>query len=146
MSIRPKRTMAVALTGALLLAASGCSSDDTHSNDPRPPAPVVVSASVLPTKVVASPVAVGAGPVSLVIANLSQSEQRVTLESADEPGTGGPGTTQTTPPIEPTGTATLKADVTPGRYSVRVESDEVTPATLEVGAPRESAQDSVDVP
>ena len=141
MSTRPNRTMAAALTGALLLAVSGCGgSGDSHSNEPRPASPVVISASVLPTHVTASPTTVGAGPISLVVANLSVSDQRVTLESADEPGTGGPGTTQTTQPIEPSGTTTIKADVDPGRYSVRVESDEIAPATIDVGAPRESAQ------
>ena len=148
MSTRPKRTIAAALTGAALLAASGCGGDDDsrHENNPRPASPVVVSASVLPTKVSASPASVGAGPISLVVANLTSGDQRVTLESADEPGTGGPGTTQTTQPIEPSGTTTLKANVDPGRYSVRVEGDEITPATLDVGPPRESAQNAVDLP
>jgi hypothetical protein len=149
MSTRPKRTIAAALTGAALLAASGCGSDSEgspHVNDPRPASPVVVSASVLATHVSASPSSVGAGAISLVVANLTNGDQRVTLESADEPGTGGPGTTQTTQPIEPRGTTTLKADVEPGRYSVRVEGDEIAPATLEVGPPRESAQNAVDLP
>jgi hypothetical protein len=146
MSTRPNRTIAAALAGAAVLAVSGCGSGDKHSNDPRPPSPVVISATVNPAHVVVSPTTVGAGPISLVIANLTVSDQRVTLESADEPGTGGPGTTQTTPPIEADGTGTIKADVDPGRYSVRVESDQVTPATIEVGPPRDSAQNAVDLP
>jgi hypothetical protein len=142
----PKTTMAAALSGFALLAVAGCGSSDKHENNARPASPVVISASVLPKSVAASPTSVGAGPLTLVVANLSMSEQRVTLESADEPGTGGPGTTHTTPPIEPSGTATLKADVDPGRYTVRVEGDEIAPATLEVGPPRESAQNAVDLP
>jgi hypothetical protein len=150
MSTRPKRTIAAALTGTALLAVAGCGGDSkessAHTNNPRPASPVVVSAAVLATHVSSSPATVGAGPISLVVANLTNADQRVTLESADEPGTGGPGTTQTTPPLEPNGTTTLKADVDPGRYSVRVEGDEIAPATLEVGPPRESAQNEVDLP
>jgi len=142
----PKTTMAAAMSCFALLAASGCGSNEKHDNTPRPASPVVVSASVLAKSITASPSNVGAGPITLVVANLTLGEQRVTLESADEPGTGGPGTTHTTPPIEPSGTATIKADVDPGRYTVRVEGDEIAPATLEVGAPRESAQNAVDLP
>ena len=94
----------------------------------------------------ASPTQVGAGPINLVIANVSGSEQRVEARVRRCPGPAEPGTTRTTGPIDPSGTATLKADVEPGRYSIRVEGDAIAPATLEVGAPRESAQDALDLP
>lgn len=136
---------AAALMSAALLGAAGCGSDEAHVNDPRPPSPKTISASITPSRVTISPIQIGAGPVSLVIANVTSSEQKVTLESADNPGSG-PGTTRSTQPIEPSGTAVIKTDVQPGRYSVRVESDDITPAEIEVGPARESAQNDLGIP
>ncbi len=136
---------AAAVTSAALLGAAGCGSKAAHVNDARPPSPVVVSASVTPSRVTVSPLEIGAGPVTLVVANVTGSEQQVTLESADAPGSG-PGTTSTTRPIDPSGTATIKTNVEPGRYTVRVEGDEITPAAIEVGAARESSQNDLDLP
>ena len=145
MSTRSIRRTAAALTGAALFGAAGCGSDEAHVNDPRPPSPITVSASITPSRVTVSPVQIGAGPVSLVIANVTSSEQQVTLESADAPGSG-PGTTRSTQPIEPSGTATIKTSFEPGRYSVRVEGDDITPAEIEVGPERETAQNDLGLP
>ncbi len=145
MTTRPKRTIAAALTGVALLAA-GCGENEQHANDLRPASPIVVNASITPTRISVSPARVGAGPLSLVVANVTGSAQTVTLESADAPGTGGPGTTTSTPAIEPAGTATLKTSVDPGRYSVRVEGDDIAPGAIEVGPPRESSQNDILLP
>lgn len=145
MSTRAMRMTAAGMACAALLGTAGCGSDEAHVNDPRPPSPLNISASITPSRINVSPKEVGAGPVSLVIANITGSRQRVTLESADAPGSG-PGTTRTTQPIEPNGTAVLKTDVRPGSYTVRVESDEISPAGFDVGPQRASAQNDVGVP
>jgi hypothetical protein len=66
----------------------------------------------------------------------------VTLESVDEAGQG-PGLKQETAPISPRDTATLKADVDPGRYSVHVAGDAIAAAALRVGPERKSAQNDL---
>jgi hypothetical protein len=66
----------------------------------------------------------------------------VTLESADEPG-AGPGLRQETAPISPRDTATLKAEVEPGRYTVHVVDDGIAAAALRVGPQRMSAQNDL---
>lgn len=145
MSTRAIRMTAAGMACAALLGTAGCGSEDAHVNDPRPPSPLTISASITPSHITVSPKEVGAGPISLVIANITGSEQRVTLESSDAPGSG-PGTTRSTRPIEPNGTAVLKTDVDEGSYAVRVESDEISPAAFDVGPQRDSAQNDLGVP
>jgi hypothetical protein len=146
MSTTPIRTTAAALAGAALLGVAGCGgSDEAHVNNPRPPSPLTISASITPSRITVSPTEIGAGPISLVVANISGSEQRVTLESADAPGSG-PGTTRSSQPIEPSGTGVLKAEVEQGSYTVRVEGDAISPAGFEVGPDRPSAQNDVGIP
>jgi hypothetical protein len=48
-----------------------------------------------------------------------------------------------TAPISPRDTATLKADVDPGRYSVHVAGDAIAAAALRVGPERKSAQNDL---
>ena len=145
MGIRSMRTTGAVLASAALLGAAGCSSDSAHENDPRPPAVISVSASITPSRVTASPSEIGAGPITLVIANVTSNDQKVTLESADAPGSG-PGTTRSTRSIEPSGTATINTNVEPGRYVVRVDGDAITAAEIEVGPSRESAQNELGIP
>ena len=48
-----------------------------------------------------------------------------------------------TAPISPRDTATLKADVTPGRYTVHVGGGAIRAARLRVGPERASAQNDL---
>jgi hypothetical protein len=66
----------------------------------------------------------------------------VTLESAEKAGSG-PGLRQETAPISPRDTATLKADVKPGRYTVHVRGGGILAARLQVGSQRASAQNDL---
>ena len=66
----------------------------------------------------------------------------MTLESAGPAGSG-PGLKQVTAPISPRDTATLKADVKPGRYTVHVGGDAIRAARLRVGPERASAQNDL---
>jgi hypothetical protein len=139
-----RRTAAIApLAVAAGFALGGCgSSSADYRNDPRPPAPIVVTGYIDDQRVSVSPRSFGAGPISLIVTNQTSTAQRVTLESADKAG-AGPGLKQVTAPISPRDTATLKADVKPGRYTVYVAGDAISAARLQVGAQRASAQNDL---
>ena len=141
---RTTRTGAMALPSAVAaaLALAGCGATADSRTDPRPPAPIVLTASISDQRVSVSPRRFGAGPISLIVTNQTKTAQRVTLESVEKAGQG-PGLKQQTAPISPQDTATLKADVDPGRYSVHVVGDAIVAANLRVGPERRSAQNDL---
>jgi hypothetical protein len=122
-----------------MLVVAGCGSGDRYANEPRPPAPIVITASIGKDKVSVSPKRFGAGPVSLVITNQTSAAQKVTFESAGGQG----GFTQATGPINPSDTATLKADVPQGAAVVKVGGPTIQPARINVGPERPSAQNEL---
>lgn len=127
---------------AAAVLVTGCGSDEDYANKPRPPAPINVTASIGENKITVSPPKFGAGPVVFIIANQSEQPQRVTLQT-DEIGGSQAGIKQTTSPINPRGTATLKVDLREGDYEVSVSGSGVRPATLNVEGERESAQNEL---
>ena len=133
--------VAMATGVAVLLAGCGGSDDSTYANEPRPPAPLVVSASIGSDKVSVSPRKFGAGPITLIVTNQTGQSRELTLET-DEIG-GGPGIRQTSGPINPGDTASLKADLKRGTYRVAVDGKQIAAARLNVGAERESAQNEL---
>jgi hypothetical protein len=139
-----RRTAALAsLAVPAVLAVGGCgSSSADYKNDPRPPGPIVVTGYVDDQRVSVSPRSLGAGPISLIVTNQTSTAQRVTLESAVTTG-AGPGLKQVTAPISPRDTATLKADVKPGSYTVHVAGGAIRAARLQVGPERASAQNDL---
>jgi hypothetical protein len=137
---RMRRTGAMATL--LVIALAGCGGSADYRNDPRPPAAIVLTASVSDQRVSVSPRSFGAGPISLIVTNQTGASQRVTLESSDPAGSG-PGLKQETAPISPRDTATLKADVEPGRYTVHVGGDSIAAVGLRVGPQRASAQNDL---
>jgi hypothetical protein len=122
--------------------AAGCGSGDDYANEPRPPSPINVTAAITDERISVSPDSFGAGPIVLIVSNQSGSPQKVTFQS-DDVETTGPGVKQTTSPINPRGTATLKVDVTEGAYQLSVDGSGVGAATVEVGPKRESAQNEL---
>jgi hypothetical protein len=115
---------AVAVFAALGLGAAGCGSDDEFANSPPPPAAITVSAAISPQRLTVSP------------------SHIVTLRSRGRPR-GGEQLEQSTGPINPGDTASLKADLSAGHYLVTAGSDAIAPTTLVVGAPRENAEDGL---
>jgi hypothetical protein len=132
----------VLFAGATTLAVAGCGSEDSYENRPRPPAPITVTASISDDRVSVSPTRFGAGPVTLVVTNQTERSRDLVLES-DEPGGSQAGIRQQTGPINPQGTASLKADLREGSYVVRVRSDGIDAAEVTVGSKRESAQNEL---
>jgi hypothetical protein len=142
-----RRTLrgAVAATLVLTFAAPGCGGGDDFANDPRGPAPITISAVISPRGVELSPQRLGAGPIELLASNQTQRSQRLQLRSR-RVAEGGTTLAQTTGPINPGDTATLKADVGAGTYVVSVRSARIEPGQLVVTAARRAAQDRSLVP
>jgi hypothetical protein len=142
----PRTARAVLVTlgaGFAGCGLAGCGGGDGgFANDPRPPAAITVSAAILPERVTVSPSHVGAGTVELIASNQTSTSQRVTLRSRGRTGGGAP-LEQSTGPINPGDTASLKADLSAGRYLVTVRSGAVAPATIVVGPPRGNAGDGL---
>jgi len=137
------RAVAAALVAVFVVSAAGCGDDDDYKNEPRPPAPIVLTASISKTEVSVSPATFGAGPVSLIITNLTGAPQTVTFASEE----GGAGSfEQTTQPINPSDTATIKANVPEGVAVVKVAGNAIKAASLKVGAERKSSQDDLLLP
>lgn len=126
--------------GGALIALSGCGSEGSYKNEPRPPKTIVIAAAILPDKVSVSPAEFGAGPISLTIANQTDASQRISIVKRVN---GQPQANEQTGPINPHDTATLKADVDEGEYTIQVEGQGISPAQVTVGAPRESAQNEL---
>jgi hypothetical protein len=133
--------LALGLTAATL-ALAACGSDPDYANEPRPPSPINITAAITPEKITVSPKQFGAGPIVLIISNQTQEPQRVTLETDEVAGEQG-GIKQSTAPINPDGTATLKVDVREGDYEVSVEGGQIQAARVNVGAERESSQNDL---
>ena len=72
------------------------------------------------------------------MANETQASQQVTLAS-DQPGV----LQEHAGPINPGNTASLKANLSSGTYSVKVDGSSIQAATIAVGGPRPSAQNQL---
>ena len=138
--IRAVRVLVVAVL--LVVGLASCGDDSDYANNPRPPEPIVISASINNGKVSVSPQSFGAGPVTLIVANETERAQEITLET-DEIGGSSPGITQKTGPINPGDTASLKADLKTGTYRVAAGDDGIKAAALDVGKSRPSAQNEL---
>jgi len=132
-----RRVLATAAV-VLALGALGACGTESPGDDERAPAPIVITASVSGDHVSVFPHSFGAGPINLVVTNQTGAAQQVTLESVP-PADGRGGLRQRTAPISPLDTATLAAEVLPGRYTVHVGGRAIAPATLRVGRMRPSA-------
>jgi hypothetical protein len=125
-----------------LVAVGGCGGGGDYKNNPRPPAPINVTAAITDSKVSVSPERFGAGPIVLVISNQSASAQEITFQT-DELGGSQPGRTFSTTPINPRGTATLKVDVRQGAWKLGTKDGGIRAAAVRVGRERASAQNQL---
>jgi hypothetical protein len=130
---------ALAFAGLLVLPACG---EEDHVNRDRPAASINVTAAIIDGRISVSPRSFGAGPIRLLVTNQTSAAQAITFET-DEVGGDNPGLTQKSPPISPSGTATLEVDVREGKYAISAADKGVKPASVKVGAPRASAQNEL---
>jgi hypothetical protein len=122
------------------LAVSGCGEDD-FANEPRPAAPIVVTAKVGSDRVLVSPDRFGAGLVNITVSNQSDDPVRLTLVGP-EPADNVQGDD-----IPPLGVGNLKASLSEGDYEVNAgERSDAEPAQLRVGPPRESSSNELLLP
>jgi hypothetical protein len=125
---------ALGLLATLTLLFAACGEDDVP-NDPRPAAPIELTAAIDQRSVSISPQSFGAGLVVLTISNQTDEPTRLTLE--------GP-TSATSGEIPPGGTGSIKAALEEGEYEAAAGSEAgIRAAKLEVGAERPSSQNEL---
>jgi hypothetical protein len=123
--------------------AAGCGEDD-FENEPRPPVTIELTGSIQEDRLTVSPSRnLGAGPFTILIANLTDAEHTVTLE--------GGSIREQTRPVAPDDTVEIKRTLAPGSYEVRAGSAravrrEIQPATLEIGKERRSSNNELLLP
>ncbi len=125
---------------ALALAAlAGCGGGGKqYANDPRPAAPIVITAAITQSSVNVSPNQFGAGLVQLVVVNLTNRSQQLSLVSK-----GGANFHQQTGPINPQETARLQAQLGSGAYSLSSGDTSVHAAKLTVGPQRPNSNNQL---
>ena len=134
---------AVPAAAALACGMAGCGgSGSGYANELRPATPINVTAAIVDGAISLSPAAFGAGPIVMIVSNQTGERRTVTVET-QELGGSRPGLTESTRPVAPGATSRLQADLREGSYEVSASGGGVSPVTLEVGAPRESAQDEL---
>jgi hypothetical protein len=135
----------VAITAAALALAgvsAGCGDSGTFANQPRPAAPITVTAAIDKSRVRVSPERFGAGPVTVIVSNQSGSAQDITFET-DEIGGTQAGIRKSAGPVADQDTATLQVDPREGTYRLGVKSRAIKPAAITVGKARKSSQDEL---
>jgi hypothetical protein len=137
---RPLRALACA--GCAVVVLAGCGGGSDYKNNPRPAAPINVTAFVGPKSVSVSPAHFGAGPIVVIVTNQSDASQEVTFQNPGGQCTKSTDVCQSTL-INPQDTGTLKLNVDPGAYVVKVGDNSIKPARVTVGRKRASAQNEL---
>lgn len=138
---RRRRTALLATAAGIGIAVAGCGAEE-FPNDPRPPAPIELTAKVSNSRVVLSPVEidgkpVGAGLATVTIANLTDEPTALTFTGPED---------ATTDPIVANGTLDFKLDLQQGNYIVSADDEAVRPYEFQVGPERPSAQNDLLLP
>lgn len=124
-----------ALAAALSLASCG---EDDFANDPRPSAPVQLTARIGDDDVTVSPQEVGAGIASITISNQSKDPAELVLE--------GP-TDESSDEILPNNVATIKIVLDEGEYIATAgEGNDQREDVLSVGTERASSSNELLLP
>lgn len=133
-----RRILAAPLIVALgASVGAGCGGDD-HPNEPRPPAPIELTAKVDDRKVDVEPKEFGAGLAVLTISNQSDGPVQLAVD--------GP-TAASTRVIESGSVSNLKASFEEGTYEVTAgDESDARPASLTVGPARPSSQNELLLP
>jgi len=135
----------VALALAMAVASAGCGDGDRQANGGGLRAEISVSAVIGPRGVAVAPARLGAGTIELIASNQTSASRRLELRSR-RLAAGGTAVVQSTGPIPPGATASLKADVGEGAYVVSAPGSGLDPAALIVGPARDRALDKLLAP
>ena len=143
---RAGRRATALVAAGLVVGLAACGADTkSYKNDPRPPSPINLGASVSDRGILVSPRRLGGGPVVLVVTNQSGAPQTVTV-TPQQLKSGNAGEKGSTGKIEPAGTGDLKITLREGTYLVKTGDGAIRPALLRVGPERESAQNTLLLP
>jgi len=144
--LKPIRIAPTLLIALIALAATGCGSSARTANKLRPPLPIQLNASLMPKRILISPSQIGGGPVTLIVANLSGIDQKVTFGANTPTDLTDPKLDSQSRMIAANNTATIKADLKDGTYSLAVEGDTIPAALLSVNGERPSSQNDLMLP
>lgn len=114
----------------------GCGSED-FPNEPRPAAPVELSAKIDDDEVVLAPDQTGAGIAVITISNQSSDDVELALFGPSDNATNE---------IVAGGVGTLRLELAEGDYSIEPSVASISSASLTVGPPRASAQNDLLLP
>jgi hypothetical protein len=131
------RRLIVPLAAGVAALAIGACGDEDFKNNPRPPAPIELSALIANGGVRVSPAKdVGAGPATITISNQTDEPARLVFD--------GP-TADSSNPIIAGGTGSMKVDLAEGDYTVST-GDGGNSQELSVGPERPSSQNDLLLP
>ncbi len=131
-----RRMIAPIAASVAALAVSACGSED-FENNPRPSAPIELSARIGDREVSLSPRAVGAGLATITISNQTDDPTTLLLE--------GP-TDKESPEIVPQGTGGMKVNLEQGDFVVSAGDSNARETELAVGPERASSQNELLLP
>jgi hypothetical protein len=137
--MRRRTAQVVPCLAVAAATVAGCGGGSSYKNEPRPPSPIVVTASISKDAVSVSPKKFGAGPITLIVTNQTGASQQLTVEVNN----GQAGFKGRTGPINPRDTGQLKGNLAQGTYSVHVDGNSIRGAQLKVGNQRASAQNEL---
>jgi len=130
-----QRRLIVPLAALAALGISACGNED-FKNDPRPPAPIALTARIGNDGVSVSPSEAGAGIANITISNQTADPARLVLD--------GP-TDESSTEIVPNGTGALKLNLKEGDYTVST-GDGGRQSELTIGPERPSSQNDLLLP
>jgi hypothetical protein len=130
-----RRLIVPLAAGAAALAIGACGQSD-FKNNPRPPAPIELSALIVDNGVKVSPAKeVGAGPATITISNQTADPARVVFDGPTE---------ESSDQVIAGGTGSMKVDLKEGDYSVSTGESSAT--QFSVGPERPSSQNDLLLP
>jgi hypothetical protein len=138
---RKRRSIALLAAATISIAAAGCGAEDAP-NDPRPPAPIELSAVINGEEVVVSPEGNEGALVGAGLANFTISNQTADAIAIDFDGPSQLATDE----VVPNGTLNYKIELIEGIYTVGASDPAIESAELVVGPERESAQNDLLLP
>jgi hypothetical protein len=145
-----RRGSALLCVAVLTGAGIGCGAED-HPNEPRPPAPIEITAKVDDERVDIEPSKFGAGLVVMTISNQSDDVIQLAVDGPcqadvdDETSAADP--CPTGPSIQPGQPGNFKLDFQEGEYTISPgDESDAKPAVLSVGPERASSQNDLLLP
>ena len=106
--LKATRKPILAVLALAALALVGCGTKERTANELRPPLPIQLDASLMPKKISLSPNQIGGGPITLIVSNLTGSDQRVTFGANSPSGSSDLRIDSQSATIAPNNTATMK--------------------------------------